>query len=115
MTVSFRNVEADPSDPVESWPYEALVTAIERGSVSEWVRIARAVEQQPWGGVARNVETFLGYERPYGVAPLLERVIDQARARAEESERAAVAAEVRELQERSGMSAEAFARARRDR
>ena len=30
----FRNVDADPADDVETWPYEALVTAIDRGSGS---------------------------------------------------------------------------------
>ena len=27
MSVSFRNVNVDPSDPVEAWPYEAIVAA----------------------------------------------------------------------------------------
>jgi len=111
MTLAFRNVDADPSDPVETWPYEALVTAIERGSVRDWARIVQAVEKRPWGDVARNVETLLSYDRPYGVAPLLERSIARARQRAEEQERDAVAIEVRALQERSGLGAEAFARA----
>jgi hypothetical protein len=29
VTLAFRNVRADPADPVESWPYEALTTALE--------------------------------------------------------------------------------------
>lgn len=35
MALSFRNVDADPSDPVESWPYEGLVTAVERGGLAD--------------------------------------------------------------------------------
>lgn len=111
MIIAFRNVDAEPSDPVESWPYEALVTAIERGGVREWARIADAIERRPWGEVARRVQTYLGYERPYGVAPLLEAVVARARHRAEERERATVASEVSELQDRSRLGAEGFARA----
>jgi len=36
MALNFRNVNASPSDPVASWPYEALVTAIEQGLVPDW-------------------------------------------------------------------------------
>lgn len=111
MTVRFRNVDADPLGPVELWPYEALVTAVERGTAVDWARIARAIERRPWGEVARQVEAYFGYERPYGVAPLLERVIARARAAAEVREREEVAGEVRELQQRSGLGTEAFARA----
>jgi len=111
MTVRFRNVDADPLGPVDLWPYEALVTAIERGTATDWARIARAIERRPWGEVARQLEEYFGYERPYGVAPLLERVIARARTAAEQRERAEVAGEVRALQERSGLGAEAFARA----
>ena len=32
----FRNVDADPADDVGTWPYEALVTAIDRGLVPDW-------------------------------------------------------------------------------
>ena len=32
----FRNVDADPADDVGTWPYEALVTAIDRDLVPDW-------------------------------------------------------------------------------
>lgn len=104
MALSFRNVDADPSDPVETWPYEALVTAIERGGAGEWARITTAIDRDPWGPVARSVEDFLGYARPYGVAPLLERAISRARARVQERERREVAEEVAALVAASGLS-----------
>ena len=62
MALSFRNVDADPSDPVESWPYEGLVTAVERGGLADWRRIHRAVQADPWGPVARSLEAIR--ERP---------------------------------------------------
>ena len=104
MTVAFRNVEVDASAPVDTWPYEALVTLIERGTLGDWLLLTRAIGEDPWGPVARAVEDYLGYERPYGVGPLLARAIDRARSTAQARERAAVAAEVAELVARSGLS-----------
>lgn len=111
MSVQFRNVTADPHDDVESWPYEALVTALERGGLQEWRRIAAAINAQPWGNVARAIEAHLGYARPYGVAPLMERAIAAARGRAETEEKSAVAARIGELVRSSGLSRSAFAAA----
>jgi len=111
MSLQFRNVSADPRDAVESWPYEALVTALERGGFQVWQCIAQAIDAQPWGAVARDVEAYLAYERPYGVAPLMERAIASARRHAERAEKASVAARIRELVSDSGLSRVAFAAA----
>lgn len=110
MTDPFRNVVGSAADPVEQWPYEALVSTIERGTLRDWVPILRAISRSPWGGVARQVEDYLAYESPYGVGPLLRRRIEAARGAAEEGERAAAAARVRALVEESGLSREEFAR-----
>jgi DNA-binding transcriptional regulator YiaG len=104
MALRFRNVTAEPADDVESWPYEAIVTAIERGTIGDWVRLTRAIDDDPWGEVARQVEDYLSYEQPYGVGPLLARAVARARAQAEARERQAVADEVAELVARSGLS-----------
>lgn len=111
MTAAFRNVEGSPEQPVERWPYEALVATIERGGVHDWLVLIDAIERSPWGTVARRVEEYLDYENPYGVGPLLRRSIARARADAEARERAVVAARVRSLMQRSGLSREQFARA----
>jgi len=110
VSLGFRNVDADPADPVATWPYEALVTLVERGSVTDWARLAAAVHADPWGDVARQVEDYLSYERPYGVAPLLERAVERARRETVDRERAAVAAEVDEPARRSGLSTADLAR-----
>lgn len=107
--VRFRNVDVDPSSSVQSWPYEAIVSAIERGTVSDWAMLATAVRADPWGPVARQIEELFDYSRPWGVAPLLERAIAAARADSERSERAAVAARVGDLVARSGLSMGEFA------
>lgn len=104
MNVAFRNVDFDPGAPVEQWPYEAIVTTIERGRIGDWAVLTRTISTDPWGPVARQVEEFLSYERPYGAAPLLERAIYRARRAAQDHEREAVAREVADLVERSGLT-----------
>lgn len=107
--LAFRNVEASPEDPVVEWPSEAIQTALERGGLSHWARLASAIRAQPWGPVARRVEEVLAYSRPYGVADAMERVVSRARERAEAEERNAVADEVDRLVRESGLSRAEFA------
>ena len=108
-TLAFRNVAVSPDDPVSEWPQEAIQTALERGSISHWRRLARAIQTEPWGPVARRVEEVLTYSRPYGVALAMERVIARARHATETSERQTVAAEVDALVRESGLSRTEFA------
>jgi hypothetical protein len=108
-TLAFRNVDISPTDPVSTWPVEAIQTALERGGLSDWRRLAKAVVAQPWGPTSRRIEEVLRYSRPYGVAELMERVIDRARSEAEQAERAAVALEIGRLVERSSLSRADFA------
>jgi hypothetical protein len=110
VAVRFRNVDADPADPVETWPYEGLVAAIERGTLTDWVRITRAIDRDPWGHTAQRVEAYLSYESPWGVGPLLHRAIARARQQAAQRERQEVAGEVADLIERSGLTMAEFAR-----
>lgn len=109
MTVSFRNVDASPSDPVDSWPYEGLVAVLERGLVQDWRPVLSEIGRRPWGRTARRVERYLSYERPRGLAPLLELAISRARSAAEEDERAEVAARVRQAIVSSGLTGREFA------
>lgn len=110
MTLRFRHVAVDPDDPVETWPYEAVVAAIERGTVDDWARLTSAVRADPWGELARSLEDYLGYAEPSGVTALLHRAITSARQGADAADRAAVAARVRELIALSGVSADRLAR-----
>lgn len=50
MTTPFRNVEVDESLPLAEWPFEALVTLVERGSIRDWARVSAAIKGDPWGG-----------------------------------------------------------------
>jgi hypothetical protein len=109
VTVSFRNVDADPSDPVGTWPYEALVAAIERGLVPDWQPILAEIRRSPWGRTARRVERFLGYRERDGVSTLFRLAIDRARHDTEQAEREAVAGRVRAALSRSGLTASELA------
>jgi DNA-binding transcriptional regulator YiaG len=84
-------------------------TALERGDLADWHRIAAEIGAYPWGKTARRVEEVLSHSRPYGIADAMELVLSGARDRAEARERAAVAAEVGEAIRHSGLSRGEFA------
>jgi len=109
MPVSFRNVDAAPTDDVRSWPYEAIVAVIDRGLVSDWQPIFAEIRRSPWGPVTRRVERYLAYRDPDGAGTLFALAIDRARARVDDADRAEVAARVRAAVDRSGLSNARFA------
>jgi hypothetical protein len=110
MSLAFRNIDVSPDDPVELWPTEAVLTAMERGGLGHW-RLTAAINEDPWGSVDRRVEEALEVSRPYGVDLLMADVLAAARRYAERAERAAVAAEVTQLLADSGMARAEFASA----
>lgn len=111
MSLAFRNIDISPEDPVEVWPTEAVLTALERGGLGHWRRLTAVINEDPWGPVARRVEEALEVSRPYGVGVLMADVLAAARKQAECAERAAVAAEVTRLLAASGMARAEFASA----
>ena len=66
MTTSlkFRNIEASPEDPVQTWPFEGILAAVERGTLPDWRRLAEAIDADPWGPVAQQVIEALSLSRP---------------------------------------------------
>ncbi len=90
MPLSFRNIDISPDDPVEIWPLEGVITALERGGLSHRRRLTADIKADPWGRVARNVLEALQVTQPYGVAPLMESVIAHARQAASDDEHAQV-------------------------
>ena len=109
MALNFRNVNASPSDPVATWPYEALVTAIEQGLVPDWRPIFDELKIDPWGPVSRKIERYLEYAPRDGVTVLFRLAIDRARDNAEVRERVLVADRVRGAIKASGLTAGKFA------
>jgi len=109
MPLQFRNVDAAPSDDVRTWPYEALVTAVDRGLVADWQPLFAEIRRSPWGPVTRRIEHYLAYREPDGVGTLFALAIERARADREEHEKAEVAARVRAAVAASGLTKTQFA------
>jgi DNA-binding transcriptional regulator YiaG len=109
VALAFRNLTITPEAPVSEWPTEAVQIALERGDLADWHRLVAAIQEDPWGRTARQVEEVLGYSHPYGISEAMKLVLSRARARAEAGERAAVAAEIQEAVSRSGLSRAEFA------
>ena len=109
MALAFRNVDATPQDDVTTWPYEAIVTTLERGLVPDWQPLFVEIRRHPWGSVARKIERVLSYESIYGVGPLFAHAIAMARDAAERRDREEVAQRVRTAVKESGMTAGRFA------
>ena len=107
--LKFRNIDASPDDPVETWPFEGILAAVERGTLPDWRRLAAAIRADPWSPVAQQVLEAIRLSRPYGTTELLEAVVTGAREMAIHSEREEVASEVRQLVARSGLSTQDFA------
>jgi hypothetical protein len=93
MALSFRNQAITPAAPVSQWPTEAVHTALERGDLSDWHRLAAEIRSDPWGRTARQAEEVLTHARPYGLAEAMETVLARTRARAEATEPGLVAAD----------------------
>lgn len=109
MALAFRNLTITPRAPVSQWPTEAVQTALERGDLADWHRIATEIQASPWGTTARQVEEILSHAHPYGITEAMQTVLSRARERAEADERAAVAAAIRQAVELSGLSQAEFA------
>lgn len=123
MAVIFRNVDVPADAPVAAWPYEALVTVLEEGLVGDWQPVIAEIRRDPWGRVARRVETYAqgtkehpstefpveGFDAPRALATFFTLIIDRARAAVEERERAEIAERVRHALVRSGLTAAKFA------
>lgn len=109
MPVAFRNVDASPTDDIRTWPYEALVTVIDRGLVSDWQPIFAEVRRSPWGNTARRVEQYLSYRDPDGVSTLFSLAIERARSDADQTDREEVADRVKRAVDDSGLTQRDFA------
>jgi DNA-binding transcriptional regulator YiaG len=107
--LKFRNITASAGDPVETWPFEGILAAVGRGTLPDWRRLAAAIRADPWGPVAQQVLEAVELSRPYGTTELLTAVIERARREAASAEREHVAAEIRDLVARSGLSKQDFA------
>ncbi len=113
--MTFRNLDVDADAPVEQWGVAGILTALERGGITQWRAIAAVVMADPWGRAARQLEQALacvdaesGFDES-GVVYTMRQVVTNSRSRAEADERRAVAGRVRDMVDRSGLPAGEFA------
>lgn len=111
MITRFRNLDFDIQAPMDEWPAEAIETIIDRGTVSDWRRLANAIARNPWGPAARTADTIVGWGEHYGVDALICRVISEARHDLALEGRAMYAAKMRRWREQTGMTLRQFAQA----
>lgn len=104
MTLQFRNVDFDPSQPLDLWPAEAIEILIDRGSLSDWRRLAQAIKRKPWGPAARAAETIVSWKEHYGIDQMIARAIADSRQAATRRARARYAAQIRQWRKSSGMT-----------
>ncbi len=109
MSTPLRNVDADLRAPASDWPFEAVLTVLERGGVNSWFELASEIRVDPWGAVARKVEEALAIAHPYGVEPLMRTILSAARRDREQAERLEVATRIRAAVARSGLTQAQFA------
>ncbi len=109
MTVQFRNLDFDPTAPLDLWPAEAIETVIDRGSLPDWRRLADAIRRNPWGPAARTTETVISWGEHYGVDALMSRVIRHARDDLTLRGRTEYAAQIRAWRTGAGMTLRQFA------
>jgi len=106
VSVKFRNLEVSPSDPVERWGVEGIATALDRGGLAEWRRIARALNDEPYGKVAADVEQAVEVAEDRGLVEYMRMALERARS----SDKQRLALKLREHVWRSGMSQAEVAR-----
>jgi DNA-binding transcriptional regulator YiaG len=111
MTMHFRNLDFNPTSPVDQWPAEAIETVIDRGSLSDWHQLAEAIRSNPWGLAARTTETVAGWGEHYGVDALMINVIRHARENVTLKGRTHYATQIRTWRTQTGMTLRQFARA----
>jgi DNA-binding transcriptional regulator YiaG len=111
MSTQFRNLDFDITQPLDQWPAEAIETIIDRGSLSDWRRLAHAIRRSPWGSAARTTETITAWGEHYGIDALMRSVIRHAREDIAREGRAEYAAQIRAWRTESAMTLRQLARA----
>ncbi|MBY0441820.1 MAG: helix-turn-helix transcriptional regulator [Mycobacteriaceae bacterium] len=98
-----------PGGPVEFWSTAAIGSALKNGDIATWQQIAAALNRDPYGRTARQVEEVLTVTGQHGISNALREVLDRARMQLEADERHEVAQHIRLLMDRSGLTLQEFA------
>lgn len=109
VAVRFRNLDFDSTVPMDRWPAEAIETVVDRGSLSDWRRLADAIRRSPWGPAARTAENVVAWGEHYGIDVLISNVIRHAREDVALRGRAEYAAQIRSWRTQTGLTLREFA------
>jgi DNA-binding transcriptional regulator YiaG len=109
MVVQFRNLTTTWYDPIDQWPYEAVVTTMERGLVSDWQPILKDLRTRPFGRVARYVAHYAKNPEDEAAAAFFSDALRRARLAQEDRERDEVIWRIRRSIEATGLSQADFA------
>jgi len=109
VTTRFRHVDFDPAESPDRWPAEAIETTMDRGSLSDWRRLAEAIRRNPWGPAARTAEEVARWGEHYGVDALITRVVSRAREEVTRHGREEYASQIRAWRAEAGMTLREFA------
>lgn len=110
MAVKFRNLTTTWNEPIDLWPYEAVVTTMERGLVSDWQPILREIRQRPFGRIARYITYYAANPDDATAAAFFSEALRRARETQEDRERDEVISRIRRALELSELSQADFAR-----
>lgn len=109
MALKFRNLDVDPSDPVETWGFEGILAAVERGDVRDWRKIAQALRKDPRGKVAAELREVIESAENPAMANLFGDILEDAEEAQAADERRVVASELKLALAASGLSRGEFA------
>lgn len=109
MSLTFRNLSVSPTDPIECWGVEGLLTAVDRGALPDWRRIAHAVRRNPRGKVAAELRDVVAVAQDASAASVLERILHEALALEDEQDKEKAAEAMRTAFEESGLRRAQFA------
>jgi DNA-binding XRE family transcriptional regulator len=76
VPLTFRNIDATPDDPVESWGFEGMLAAIDRGFACDWRKLVASVVANPdlWG----ILDEALGAAESTSTVALIQAMLEQA-------------------------------------
>jgi ribosome-binding protein aMBF1 (putative translation factor) len=110
MVVQFTRLTTSWHDPIDQWPYEAVVTTMERGLVSDWQPILRELRARPFGRIARYVTHYAKNPDDKAAAAFFAEALRRARVSQEEREREEVIRRIRRAIDATEVSQADFAK-----
>jgi DNA-binding XRE family transcriptional regulator len=81
--MEFRHLDYPPGTPVTELGPAALDSLLDRGDLEDWVPLARAIDEDPWGETADTVLRMCEAHPMYGTSALWRTWIERRRGRSD--------------------------------